>query len=106
MNIYVGNLSFSVTEAELRQAFLAFGQVICANMMNDTYIGSGQPRGYAFVEMSSRSEGQAAILGLNGTKLGDRTVDVIEALPLSGNKGVVSDHSGKRHPNRRTRQRS
>lgn len=106
MNIYVGNLSLSVTKAELCQEFAAFGQVNSINIMDDRYIGSGQPRCYAFVEMSSRLEGQAAILGLNGKKLGYRALDVIEALPLSGNKDAVSDHSGRRNSNRKTRQRN
>jgi len=87
MNIYVGNLSLEVTEKELRREFMAFGEVISVTIMNDKYIGSGQPRGYGFVEMSSQSEGQAAITALNGKSLRDRTIDVIRALPLSKNRG-------------------
>lgn len=83
MNIYVGNLSLEVTEKELRQAFAAFGEVVSVSIMNDKYIGSGQPRGYGFVEMTSKSEGKAAIAGLNGNILKDRVIDVVEALPLS-----------------------
>ncbi len=55
MNIYVGNLSLEVTEEELRREFMAFGEVISVTIMNDEYIGSGQSRGYAFVEMPSTS---------------------------------------------------
>jgi RNA recognition motif-containing protein len=55
MNIYVGNLSLEVTEGELRQEFMAFGEVLSVTVMNDTYIGSGQSRRYAFVEMSPQS---------------------------------------------------
>jgi len=87
MNIYVGNLSLEVTEEELRQAFIAFGEVISVTVMNDEYIGSGQSRGYGFIEMPSVSEGQAAITVLNGKILRHRTIDVIQALPLSGKGG-------------------
>ena len=98
MNIYVGNLSLKVTEAELRQEFMAFGQVVSVSIMNDKYIGSGQPRGYGFVEMPSKSEGEAAINGLAGKKLRDRTVYVVEALPLSDSEGTgrTSDRRGGR----------
>ena len=82
MNIYVGNLSREVTEEELRQAFEAFGQVTSANIIKDRY--SGEPRGFAFVEMSTKSEAQAAINGLNGTSLKERTLTVSEARPRSG----------------------
>jgi len=95
MNIFVGNLSLGVTEKELRREFMAFGEVISVTIMNDKYIGSGQSRGYGFVEMTSQSEGQAAITALNGKPLRHRTIDVIQALPLSDNGGNGS-HSHKR----------
>ena len=78
MNIYVGNLSLEVTEEKLRQEFMAFGEVMSVTIMNDNYIGSGQSRGYGFVEMPSVSEGQAAITALNGKALRHRTIDVIQ----------------------------
>ncbi len=87
MNIYIGNLSLEVTEGELRQEFIAFGQVESVSIMNDKYIGSGQLRGYGFVEMTSKSEGEAAIKSLQGKRLRDRLINVIEALPLSDKKG-------------------
>jgi RNA recognition motif-containing protein len=87
MNIYVGNLALEVTEDELRQVFTPFGQVISISIMNDKYIGSGQSRGYAFVEMLSQSEGKAAITALSGKTLERMTINVIEALPLSDKKG-------------------
>jgi len=90
MNIYVGNLSLETTEEELRREFMAFGAVISVTIMNDEYIGSGQPRGYGFVEMPSKSEGQAAIAGLNGRTLKGRVIDIIEALPLSDNGSNIS----------------
>jgi len=79
VNIYVGNLSREVAEDELRQKFEAFGQVTSANIIKDRY--SGESRGFGFVEMSTKSEAQAAINGLNGTSLGERTLSVSEARP-------------------------
>ena len=97
MNIYVGNLSLDVTDEELRREFMAFGEVLSVTIMNDRYIGSGQPKGYAFVEMTSKPQGEAAIAGLNGKTLKNRAIDVIEALPLS-------DRTGKNpYDNRRDR---
>ena len=86
MNIYVGNLSRDVTEDELRQKFEAFGQVTSVNIIKDRY--SNESRGFAFVEMTTKAEAQAAINELNGTSLGDRTLSVNEARPRSeGGRG-------------------
>ena len=92
MNIYVGNLSLEVSEEELRQRFIPFGQVISVSIMNDKYIGSGQPRGYGFVEMASKAEGETAITSLKGETLRGRVIDVIEALPLSDDRDAGSFH--------------
>jgi len=106
MNIYVGNLSLEVTEEELRQEFMAFGEVISVTIMSDKYIGSGQSRGYGFVEMPSQSEGQTAIIILNGKTLRHRTIDVIQALPLSNNGGNGShSHKSRGRYSRNVRQR-
>ena len=83
MNIYVGNLSLETTEDELREEFTEFGEVMSVIIMNDKYIGSGQPMGYGYVEMASKSEGAAAIANLEGKKMRNRVIDVVEALPLS-----------------------
>jgi len=96
MNIYVGNLPLEVTEYELRQEFMAFGEVISAILMNDKYIGSGQQRGYGFVQMPSQSEGKAAITALNDKTLGHMTINVVEALPLSDKKGNGSSVAKRR----------
>ena len=85
MKIYVGNLSSEVTEEELRQEFEAFGAVESVNIIMDKY--SGRPRGFGFVEMASVSEGQAAITGLNGKSLKDRTLNVNAARPRSDDRG-------------------
>jgi RNA recognition motif-containing protein len=79
MNIYVGNLSAEVTEDELRQEFIAFGQVTSVSIIKDKY--SGRSRGFAFVEMPVVSEGQAAVAGLKGKTLRDRMLNVNEARP-------------------------
>jgi RNA recognition motif-containing protein len=106
MNIYVGNLPLEVTEDELRREFMAYGEVISAIIMNDKYIGSGQPRGYAFVEMPSQSEGKAAITALNDKPMGHKTINVVEALPLSDKKGNGSPVGKKgRWSSNRVRQR-
>lgn len=81
MNIYVGNLSYEVSEEDLQQEFMAFGEVTSASVIKDQY--SGRSRGFGFVEMSSKSEGEAAIAGLNGKTLKDRALTVNEARPRS-----------------------
>ena len=83
INLYVGNLALTVTEIELKRVFSAFGQVIDVSIMNDEYIGSGQSRRYAYVKMEERSQGEAAILSLNGKSLSNCVINVVEGLPLS-----------------------
>lgn len=85
MKIYVGNLSYEVSESDLRQEFQAFGEVASASVIRDKY--SGRSRGFGFVEMESASEGQAAIAGLNGKTLKDRAINVNEARPPSDTRG-------------------
>jgi len=85
MNIYVGNLSYDVNEDELRQEFEAFGEVASVNILTDKY--TGRPRGFGFVEMPTVAEGQAAIKGLNGKTLKDRTLKVGAARPRSEGGG-------------------
>lgn len=85
MNIYVGNLSREVSEDELRKAFEAFGQVTSVNVIKDRY--SGESRGFGFVEMATKTEAQAAINGLNGTSLKERTLSVSEARPRTEGGG-------------------
>ncbi|MFH1086979.1 MAG: RNA-binding protein [Chloroflexota bacterium] len=92
MKIYVGNLSYDVTEEELRNEFAAFGQVESVAVPTDKY--SGRPRGFAFVEMPSVSEGQAAIQALNGKTLRDRTLTVNPARPPSDDRGGRSGGFG------------
>jgi RNA recognition motif-containing protein len=86
MNIYIGNMSFDTTEAQLRQAFEGFGAVSTVNIITDKF--SGEPRGFAFVEMSAQNEATAAISGMNGQELNGRALNVNEAKPRvqSGNR--------------------
>jgi RNA recognition motif-containing protein len=81
MNIYVGNLAYSVTQEDLRDAFAAYGQVDSANLITDKF--TGQSKGFGFVEMPSNSEADAAIKALNETPLKGRAIRVNEAKPRS-----------------------
>ena len=85
MKIYVGNLSYETTEEELRQEFQAFGKVESINIITDKY--SGRPKGFAFVEMPSVSEGQAAITALNGKTVRERKLNVDAARPRDDSRG-------------------
>jgi len=78
-----------MTEDELRKEFTEFGEVISLTIMDDKYIGSGQPRGYGYVEMASKSEGATAIASLEGKKFRNRVINVVEALPLSDKRGTA-----------------
>jgi hypothetical protein len=95
MNIYVGNLAPEVTEEELKQEFTAFGKVASISIIKDKY--SGQSRGFGFVEMPSMTEGQAAISGLKGKVLKDRTLEVSEARPRSERGSYRDQRSGSYH---------
>ena len=84
MNIYVGNLSYSVTEDDLRQAFEAFGQVASVSIIKDKF--SNQSKGFGFVEMPTQEEAQAAISGMNGKELKGRAMNVNEARPRTDDR--------------------
>jgi len=103
--IYVGNLSLEVTAEELRQEFAIFGDVISVDIMSDRYIGSGQPRGYGFVEMAARSAGALAVANLQGKMLKTRAISVVEALPLSAKASLVPGGKISRPGNHKIRQR-
>ena len=78
-NIFVGNLSFSVTEQTLRSLFEPYGAVGRVNLVTDR--DSGQPRGFAFVEMTNNAEAEKAMGALNGREVEGRTLNVNEARP-------------------------
>jgi len=94
MNIYVGNLSRDVTEADLQEAFSAFGQVSSASIIRDKF--SNEPRGFGFVEMPSREEAQAAITGLMGKELKGQSLNVSEARPRTERSGGRGGGGGGR----------
>lgn len=79
MNIYVGNLAYTVTEDDLREAFSAYGDVTSAKLITDKF--SGQSKGFAFVEMEDNSAADKAIKNLNGTALTGRNITVNQAKP-------------------------
>jgi len=92
MNIYAGNLSNDVTEEDLRLAFEPFGQVESVTIIKDRH--SGQSRGFGFVEMASKAEGQSAIDGLNDTELKGKNLNVNEARPRTESRGRRGGYSG------------
>jgi len=95
MNIYVGNLSYDVTDESLREAFGAYGEVSSANVIKDKY--SGKSKGFGFVEMKDDTKAQAAIDGLNAKDLMGRALKVSQAKPRTENRdrgGFGGDRGG------------
>src|ERR1700689_5006274 len=84
-NIFVGNLNFQTTQDELFAAFSQYGAVERVNIMTDR--DTGQPRGFAFVEMTDRREAETAIQQLNGAELNGRAMNVNEARPKPAGGG-------------------
>jgi RNA recognition motif-containing protein len=85
MRIFVGNLNFRTTEQELRSLFFEYGTVDSVSLPTDRE--TGQPRGFAFVDMPNQTEAEAAISALNGMELGGRNLNVNEARPKSEGGG-------------------
>ena len=79
MNVYVGNLSYDLSEEDLKTAFGEYGEVTSAKIISDRY--SGRSKGFGFVEMTSDDEAKAAIEGLAGKELAGRAIVVNEARP-------------------------
>ncbi|MDC7220392.1 MAG: RNA-binding protein [Spirochaetales bacterium] len=79
MNIYAGNLSYALTEEELRQAFSEYGEVISAKIIMDR--DTGRSKGFGFVEMANAEEGDKAIEALDGSDLKGRNLKVNQARP-------------------------
>lgn len=80
-NIYVGNLPYEVTNESLQQIFEKYGEVVSAKVINDKR--TGRSKGFGFVEMTSDSEAQNAIQGLNNTEVKGRNIKVNIAKPKS-----------------------
>jgi len=85
MKLYVGNLSFSTSEAELREIFSAHGEVTSASLVMDRE--TGRPRGFGFVEFANADDAKNAINALNGKNIGGRDLTVNEARPREGGGG-------------------
>ncbi len=94
-NIFVGNLSFKTTQEDLMAAFSQYGNVERVNIVTDR--DSGQPRGFAFVEMTERRDAETAISQLNGADLNGRTINVNEARPKpqGGSAGGFGNRGGR-----------
>jgi RNA recognition motif-containing protein len=99
--LYVGNLSFKISEAELRQTFGQFGTVTDVYIANDRE--TGRPRGFAFVTFSNETESKLATEKLNGTDLDGRALTVNEAKPKESMGGGGGGGAGRsfNSPNRR-----
>ncbi len=93
MKLYVGNLSFNTTSDDLQDAFERFGTVTAVDLISDRE--TGRSRGFAFVTMGSRSEGEAAVEGLNGRELDGRTLTVNEARPKEDRFGGGGGGGGR-----------
>ena len=97
--LYVGNLSYSVTEVDLRDVFSTAGDISEVKVVLDR--DTGRPRGFAFVEMASDSAAAAAIAQLNGRELQGRALNVKEAQERSGGGGGGGNRGGGGSGNRR-----
>jgi len=95
MNIYVGNLSFSVSEGDLKEAFAAFGAVQSSSIIKDKF--SGESRGFGFVEMPNKEEAEKAIAALNGKDLKGRALKVNEAKPRTDRPRSGGFGGGRRY---------
>jgi cold-inducible RNA-binding protein len=84
MNIYVGNLSYDMSEEDLRKEFEAFGKVDSVNIIKDKF--TDRSRGFAFVEMAVSEEGKAAGAAINGKEVKGRALNVSEARPKTDSR--------------------
>jgi RNA recognition motif-containing protein len=106
MKLYVGNLAFATSSQELQELFAQAGTVQSASVIEDR--DTGRSRGFGFVEMSSKEEGEAAIAQLNGKEINGRALNVNEAKPrenrgggggrggFGGNRGGGGGYNGNR----------
>jgi cold-inducible RNA-binding protein len=91
-NIFVGNLSYQTTSDDLRAAFEPYGSIDNVSVITDR--DTGQPRGFAFVEMANKTEAETAISVLNGTELNGRALNVSEARPKAQGGGGGGSRGG------------
>jgi cold-inducible RNA-binding protein len=102
-NIFVGNLSFQTSQEQLNSVFAQYGNVERVNIVTDR--DSGQPRGFAFVEMTERRDAESAIAQLNGSELNGRAMNVNEARPKTEGGGFGANRRPAGGGNRRREQR-
>ena len=95
MNIYIGNLSYNISENDLQKAFEEFGQVESAKIIVDKF--TGRSKGFAFVEMTNDDDGKKAISAMDGKDLDGRAAKVNEAKPRNTEYG--GDRGGNRRNN-------
>lgn len=95
MKLYVGNLSFNTTDDDLANLFSSAGNVDSATVVTDR--DTGRSRGFGFVEMSSREEGEEAIEKFNGKEVDGRTLTVNEARPREDRGGRGGYGGGRRN---------
>ena len=88
--LYVGNLPYSTTEDDLREAFAAYGEVVSATVITERE--TGRSKGFGFVEMSTEDEAVAAINGMNGAQFAERTLKVDKARPRADRPSRRSDY--------------
>jgi RNA recognition motif-containing protein len=98
MNIYVGNLSYEVTEEDLKEAFEVFGEVETVRVLKDNE--TGRSKGFGFVEMPNNADAQSAINDLNDKELKGRTIKVNTARPRTENRGGRGGSGGGRRGGR------
>lgn len=92
MNIYVGNLSYKVSDRDLQKVFEEFGDVSSSKVIKDRE--TGRSKGFAFIEMQNDEEAQAAIDKLNGSEINGRAVKVNKARPKeTGHPGGKQNYS-------------
>ncbi len=92
MNIYIGNISYKVSEEELQHEFESFGQVESSKIITDQY--SGRSKGFGFVEMPNEAEAESAIEKLNGRELKGRKIKVNKARPRSQDRQYGGNRMG------------
>jgi RNA recognition motif-containing protein len=94
--LYAGNLSYNITEEELKNVFTPFGEVLSAKIITDA--ATGRSKGFGFVEMANNEDADKAIAGLNGTNVMDRAINVSEARPQTdrGGRGGGGGRGGQR----------
>ena len=100
MKIYVGNLSYEVTEDDLQKAFEGFGQIESVRIIKDNY--SGRSKGFGFVEMSNNADAQSAISELNDKELKGRKIKVNPARQPTENRGGRGGFGGGRRGGRQS----